>query len=356
MSYERDNIRRMAGYVYGEQPQNAEYIKLNTNENPYPPSPAVRQALAGFDVAALRRYPPATAETLRERIATRFSLHRDQVIVTNGGDEGLRLTITTFVDPGATFGMAEPSYSLYPVLAKVQDCRLVDIPLCRDWTLPANLARQLNAAEAKLTCLVNPHAPSGALTTADEIAALAAALDGVLLIDEAYADFVDPQRNHDLAPLLQTHDNLLLLRTFSKGYSLAGLRVGFLLGAAGLIEPMLTKTRDSFNVSALGQTLATAALADTAHAQQCWQKIRQERQRLTNALRQLGFVVADSQTNFVLAQVPDNASAADIQQRLRERKILVRHFDTPRLANCLRISVGTMEENDVLLAQLRKVA
>ena len=353
MSYQRDNIQRMAGYAYGEQPNDPGVVKLNTNENPYPPSPAVREALANFDAASLRRYPPATAHALRQQIAAHFALRLDQVVVTNGGDEGLRLAMTTFVDPGATFGMAEPSYSLYPVLAAVQDCAVAAIPLQDDWTVPDGFAKQLNDAETKLACLVNPHAPSGALTTADDIAALAAQLNGVLLIDEAYVDFVDPAHDHDLPSLLQAHDNLLLLRTFSKGYSLAGLRVGFLLGAAGLIDPMLTKTRDSFNIDAIAQTLAAAALADDAYAKTCWRKIRQQRQRLTVALRNLGFAVADSQTNFVLAQAPNGTSAADLYRRLRSRKILVRYFDTPRLANCLRITVGTAEENERLLTVLR---
>lgn len=353
MSYERDNIRRMTGYVYGEQPQDARVIKLNTNENPYPPAAAVGKALASFNVACLRRYPPATADPLRDRIAERLSLRREQVVVTNGGDEGLRLAFATFANPGTAVGFAEPSYSLYPVLANVQDCHVAAIPLGDDWTLPAGFASELNDAGAKLVCVVNPHAPSGRLTAASEIAALARELDGVLLVDEAYVDFVDPARKHNLAPLLQSHDNLLLLRTFSKGYSLAGLRIGFLLGVPDLIEPILTKTRDSFNVDAIAQTLAVAALESQHDAQAHWRRIRDERQRLTNALRDIGFAVMESQANFVLAQTPDGAPAAPLHSRLRERNILVRYFDAPRLRDCLRITVGMPEDNDALLAALR---
>ena len=353
MSYERANIRRMAGYAYGEQPDDADVVKLNTNENPYPPSPRVAEALAAFDVEALRRYPPAKADALRQAVARRCGLESEQVVVTNGGDEGLRLAIATFVDPGAAFGMAEPSYSLYRVLADVQDCVVEGVPLGPDWLPPADFAERLNRAGAKLVCLVNPHAPSGRLLEAGRIAQLADDLDGVLLVDEAYVDFVAPERDHDLTKLIVAHDNLLLLRTLSKGYSLAGLRVGFLLGDVGLIAPILGKTRDSFNVNAIAQHLACAAFADLDYARDCWRQVRAERERLTSALRALGFAVPDSEANFVLAEAPGGCDAADLQQRLRERELLVRHFDQhPRLRRCLRITVGRRADDDALLAAL----
>ena len=352
MTFERDNIRRMAGYAYGEQPKEAGVVKLNTNENAYAPSPQVREALAQFDAETLRRYPPATADPLRRMIAERHGLEMAQVVVTNGGDEGLRLAVTTFLDQGAAFGMATPSYSLYPVLAAVQDCPLVEVALEKDWSLPTNFAAQLNAAEARLVCLVNPHAPSGTLIDAEAISTFAGELRGVLLVDEAYVDFVDPALHHDLLPLLRTHDNLLLLRTFSKGYSLAGLRVGYLLGNADLVGPILEKTRDSFNVDAIAQALAAAAFSDQSYAETCWQRTREERQRLAQGLRQLELPVPDSQTNFVLAHAPPEVFARALQRTLRERKVLVRHFDTPRLADCLRITVGAKEDNDTLLSLL----
>ncbi len=352
MSYERANIRRMAGYAYGEQPDDATVVKLNTNENPYPPSPCVMQALAAFDAEALRRYPSAAADDLRHAVARRFGLAADQLVATNGGDEGLRLAITTFVDPGAVIGMAEPSYSLCPVLANVQDCVIAGVPLSEDWSLSANFAAHMNNAGAKLTCLVNPHAPSGRLIDAAYVSRLAGELDGVLLVDEAYVDFVAPECGHDLTRLVAEHDNLLLLRTLSKGYSLAGLRVGLLMGDAGLIAPILHKTRDSFNVSAIAQHVAAAAFADADYARKCWRRIRTERQRLTAGLRTLGFAVPGSQTNFVLAEAPSGVSAATLQAMLRTRKLLVRYFDQPRLERCLRITVGKPEHNHALLAAL----
>ena len=352
MTYERASIARMRGYAYGEQPDDADAVKLNTNENPYPPSPAVARALADFDAASLRRYPPATADTLCRSAAAAFGVAPENVVATNGGDEGLRLALTTFVDPGATFGMASPSYSLYPVLAAVQDCRSTAIPLGDDWMPPSDFAKRLNATDARLTCLVNPHAPSGVLLSTEAVSAIADALDGVLLVDEAYVDFVDPLFGHDLAPLARRHDNVLLLRTLSKGYSLAGLRVGFLIGNPGLIGPIRTKTRDSYNVDAIAQSLSVAALADREHAVRSWSAIRSERERLTDALRGAGCTLPASQANFVLARMPD---AANVFHRLRERGIHVRYFDQPRLADCLRITVGTPRQNTSLLEALAAI-
>lgn len=356
MSYERDRVRRMAGYVYGEQLDDPRMVKLNTNENAYPPSPAVGEALARFDAAQLRRYPSAAADPLRRLVAERFALDGDQVVVTNGGDEALRLALATFVDPGAVLAIAEPSYSLLPVLAGVQSCTMVSAPLRHNWTPPPDFAERMNAAGAKLACIVNPHAPSGILLEANAVAALAEELDGVLLVDEAYVDFVDPERGHDLTPLLAAHDNLLLLRTLSKGYALAGLRVGFLLGDVGLIEPIRTKTRDSYNVDAIAQALAAAAFADIDHARRSWQAVRMERRRLAQALRALGFGVTPSQTNFLLCRAQNPSTAPELFKRLRERSIVVRYFETPRLADCLRITVGRPGENDALLDALREIA
>ena len=355
MTYERANIRRMTGYVYGEQPDDASVIKLNTNENPYPPSPAVAEALAAFDVATLRRYPPATADPLRRRFAARLGVDMDHVVATNGGDEALRLALTTFVDPSATLGLTEPAYSLLPVLAAAHECRVRAMGLSSGWQPPADFAAAMNAAKASLVCIVNPHAPSGVLLPAETVSALAVALNGVLLVDEAYVDFVDPAREHDLAPLLNTHSNLLLLRTLSKGYALAGLRVGFLIGDPALVAPILTKTRDSFNVDAIAQTLALAALTDDGYAQSRWREVRAERQRLAARLRRAGFAVPESEANFLLARVPAGVCAAALQQRLRERAILVRYFNAPRLGNCVRITVGAPAENDALVSALAEV-
>jgi histidinol-phosphate aminotransferase len=355
MAYERPSIQRMQGYTPGKQPRSADTVKLNTNENPYPPSDAVFAALYAITPDALRRYPEPLASEFRAAAAELHGVNADQIVAVNGGDELLRLALTTFVQPGAPIGMLSPSYSLYPVLAAIHDSPVISVAAGQDFSTPSNFAEHMNKAGVNLALLVNPHAPSGHLTTRAAISELLDGLKGVLLVDEAYVDFVDPELEHDLLPLLREHDNLLLLRTMSKGYSLAGLRFGYGMGDASLIEPLLHKTRDSYNVDAIAQRAATASLRDQAHAKQSWQRVRSERERVRAALLELSFIVPDSQSNFLLATVPSNGPPAlALQQKLEARGILVRYFAEPRLNTALRITIGTPEQNDRLLALLRE--
>jgi histidinol-phosphate aminotransferase len=349
MTFERNNIAAMQGYSYGEQPSDEQTLKLNTNESPFPPSPAVQQALSSFDASSLRIYPNATADALRDRLAVGHGVNRSNIVMTHGGDEALRLALTTFVAPGAAFGMAEPSYSLYPVLAQVQDARVVPVKLNSDWQLPVDAAETWNQQGVELTCLVNPHAPSGTLAATAELDTLASQLNGLLLIDEAYADFVDPQAQYQSTALLKKHNNILILRTFSKGYGLAGLRLGYLLGNAELIKPVLEKTRDSYNIDHISQALGAAAYADQEYAQQTWAEVRAARAELAAGLGQLGFTMPDSQTNFLLVTPASSASAKDLYEGLKAKKILVRYFATPGLDNKLRITVGTRQQNQQLI-------
>ena len=355
--FERPNIRNMTGYTWGEQPNDTQTIKLNTNENPYPPSPAVQRALSAVSADALRRYPQPTADPLRALIATHHGLAMDNVVITNGGDEALRLAFSTFVEPGATFGMAQPSYSLYPVLADIQDARSVAVPLAADWSLPADFCDQLNQRGVQMTCLVNPHAPSGTLAGTDTLVDIATQIEGVLLIDEAYVDFIDPQLNYDVASLVKKHDNLLILRTFSKGYSLAGLRLGYLLGHTDLIAPILSKTRDSYNIDLISQQLGEAAFADRAYASETWRSVREARSQLAAQLAQLGLTAPTSQANFLLVSVPPSTAltAEELYLALKSRGILVRYFDSAGLRDKLRISIGTPEENQLLIDQLTEL-
>ena len=233
------------------------------------------------------------------------------------------------------------------MLADIHDAPVAEAELTGEWLPPPDFARRMNAAGARLTALPNPHAPSGCLFDTAFIRDLAAELDGVLLIDEAYADFVDPALGYDAVSLLESTGNLLILRSFSKGYSLAGLRLGYLLGQTGLIEPMLTKTRDSYNVNEFGQRLGLAAFLDRDHAERGWAAVRDARQRLAAELTALGFAAPPSQSNFLLAQAPPESplTARELYLALRERGILVRHFDAPRLRDKLRITVGTDGQN-----------
>ena len=355
MSYERDSITAMQGYTYGEQQTDGAVVKLNTNENPYPPSPLIKTALKNFDTDVLQRYPDPSANNLRKLVASRFDVSAENVVVTNGGDEGLRLAVTTFVKPNGVLGMADPSYSLYPVLANIQDCRIESLRLETDWTLPNRFSERINMSDAQLTCLVNPHAPSGVLCSSDTLREIAGELDGVLLIDEAYADFVDPELGYSSIPLVHEFDNVLVLRTLSKGYSLAGLRLGFLIGNAALIEPMATKTRDSYNIDAITQSLALVAFNDSAHALKNCAKVRAERSRVRHELQRMAFAVPESQANFLLAQVPGPANASTLYRSLRDEEILVRYFDSSPLERCLRITIGKPEENNRLLKAVSRI-
>jgi histidinol-phosphate aminotransferase len=357
MSYERAHIRKMHGYVPGKQPTDPAAIKLNTNENPYPPSPSVMAALGAIAGDALRKYPPPLADPFREVAARLHGVELDQVMAVNGGDELLRLAVSTFVEPGQAIGMLEPSYSLYPVLAELHDSPLVTFPLEADWSVPEGAAQRLFDARVALTFLVSPHAPSGTLVPVDRVRALANTLPGVLLVDEAYVDFVDPALGHDVVALVRELPNVLILRTLSKGYSLAGLRCGYALGARELIAPMLTKTRDSYNLDLVAQRLGAAALSDQAYARESWRKVREERARLREALRSMGLESPASQSNFLLVQVPGGPSqAVSLLRGLEARGLLVRYFgDDPRLEDKLRITVGTPEQNHRLVEALREL-
>ena len=342
----------MAGYTPGEQPENSDVIKLNTNENPFPPGPAVKQALASINTDSLRRYPQPTALQLRLALSTHHKIDKDNIVVTNGGDELLRLAINTYVDPGESIAVAEPTYTLYEVLAQAHGCDFLRFKLQQDWSLPGNLATELNRAGAKICLLPNPHAPSGTLLRANELATLAAEFKGVLLIDEAYVDFVDPALKHDCIPLIRDRDNVLLLRTFSKGYSLAGLRIAYGMAAASLISPMQSKTKDSYNTDYIAQKLAQAALEDQEYAKSSWDFVRQQRALLSSALTSLGFSCVASQSNFILAKVPPHTNAENIYQALKQRGILIRYFRHPGLEDNLRISIGNADENQRLLDAL----
>lgn len=395
LSYERPGLRDAPGYVPGEQPAGG--VKLNTNENPYPPPPAVAEALARFPVERLRRYPPADAAPFRAAAARVHGVDPAEVIAANGGDELLRLAVATYADPGAPVAIAPPTYSLYRVLIRLHGARPVEVPLTGEWGLPDHFAESLNRSGARLAFLPNPHAPSGRLYDREEITAVAEGFEGVLLVDEAYVDFVAPARGYDLVPAIRGLPNLLILRTLSKGYSLAGLRFGYGLGPAPLLEPMLTKTKDSYNVDAIAQALAAAAIESRAWAADNWARVRAERERLRAGLERLGLPSLPSETNFVLASVPPGAAASGaggdrrgpgdspglgneaetratrgpdgdegaggggrgggsganaLYRALKSRGVHVRWFDEPRLRDRLRISVGAPEENDRLLAAL----
>ncbi len=355
--YERAHFNSMKGYVPGTQP-GGDAVKLNTNENPLAPSPKVMRALSDLPGRFLQRYPDPLANDFRRVAAKLHGLEPEQVVATNGGDELLRLAITTFVDPGRPIGIATPSYGLYSILAGIHQAPLSTVALTEAWEFPEETAIRWNEDGAQLALITNPHAPSGALAPLSTLERLAATFRGALLVDEAYVDFVDPKLEYDATTLLGRYRNVLLLRTLSKGYALAGLRLGYGLGDAALIAPILGKTKDSYNVDALAQRLGATALDDIEYSKASWAYVRDKRARLAEALIELGFDVEPSQTNFVLASPHRRTrpqAARDLHIKLEARGIYVRWFDEDRLRDRLRISVGTSEENTALVKVLREL-
>jgi len=350
MSYFRDNVARAAGYTPGFQPKAAEVVKLNTNENPYPPSPRVMEVLAGIRPEQLRRYPDPLGTAFREAAAELNGVTPDNIMCCNGGDDLLSIAVRAFCDERRPLAYPVPTYSLYPVLAKLENCEAIEIPFDKEFNLPASLAR----TGAALTIVCNPNAPTGTVVPAGELASLAAEIKGVLLIDEAYADFAEC----NCVSLTRDFDNVIVLRSLSKGYSLAGLRFGYAIAHKDLIDGLI-KVKDSYNVDAVAIALATAAIKDQAYFRQNVEKIKQERRRLTEQLRTMGFAVADSNSNFVFAKVrAKNLSplpAASVQEQLAQRNIFIRYWNTPGISDKLRISVGTKEQNEKLIEALKEI-
>ncbi|MCS6926985.1 MAG: histidinol-phosphate transaminase [Candidatus Binatia bacterium] len=341
----RAAIRRMQGYVPGEQPQDKRYIKLNSNENPYPPSPRVTAALRRAIGDDLRLYPDPLADRLRDQAAAVYGLTREQILVGNGSDELLTMLMRTFVGAGDRVAYPVPTYSLYDALVAMQEGEAVRIPFPADFSLPPQLAD----TDAKLIFLCHPHAPSGTLPPLSTVETIAQRTRGILVIDEAYIDFA-----HETAlPLLHKYPHVILLRSFSKSFSLAGLRIGLAFAHPSLIQELL-KVKDSYNVNRLSLIAASAALEDYAWMRRNVDKIRATRGRLTQALRELGYFVYDSQANFVLAR-KQGINQQPIYRGLKERGILVRYFSSPELYDCLRITVGTDEQIDQLLASLKQL-
>ena len=345
MSIIRPNIERMSAYQPGEQPQDGGWIKLNTNENPYPPSPKVLEALRAHIGPEVRLYPDPMATLVREAVSKTYGVPVDWVLVGNGSDDLLTIVTRTFVDPGEKIVFPAPTYSLYCTLAEIQDAKYVEIPFPDDFSLPAGLAE----AGGKLTILSNPNSPSATLVPRRQVEELARKVKGVLVVDEAYVDFAE----ENCLDLPKRLENVVVLRTLSKSFNLCGLRVGFAVARPELIGHMV-KVKDSYNVNRLGIYAGAAALDDIAYMRGNAEKIKATRARLSSEMNKMGFRVYPSQANFIMACIAakPGRSAREIYLKLKQRKILVRYFSAPRLKDCLRISVGTDEEIDALLATL----
>lgn len=347
MSYFRPNIDAMSGYQPGEQPDAAaKVIKLNTNENPYPPSPKALEVLRNLEGELLRRYPDPMANAFRQAVGETLGVPPEWILVGNGSDDLLTMLVRACSDRSRSVVYPMPTYVLYQTLAQIQNATIQEVPYPDNYQLPLE---ELVAADGAVTFIASPNSPSGTAIPLAVLDKLAHELSGVLVIDEAYVDFAEGTA----LPLVQKYDNVLVLRTLSKGYSLAGLRLGF-----GIAQPTLlaglVKVKDSYNVDAVACQVGAAAIADQTHTLNNADKIKQSRAQLTQELHQLGFQVWPSQANFLLVQ-PQNIEAAWLYQELKHRGILVRYFQQPRLRDKLRITVGTPEQNLALVTALNEL-
>jgi histidinol-phosphate aminotransferase len=346
--YFRSNINAMSGYIPGEQPGDDGIIKLNTNENPYPPSPKVCAALRKAVNPALRLYPEPLSDSLRTVAARAYGVRPENIIAGNGSDEILSILLRCFVGPRDRVAFPVPTYSLYDTLVEIQDGVRVPISFPPDFSVPDELAAQ-NAA---LTLLCNPNAPSGTLVSLAEIEKLARAVTGILVVDEAYVDFAESEGASSI-PLIRQLPNLAVLRTFSKAFSLAGLRIGLAFASDDLIAGMM-RVKDSYNLNRLSMVAATAALQDLPWMVRNVKRIQRVRKKLVASLKRLGYQVYPSQSNFVLARKQDR-NLKTVYEELKRRKILVRYFDVPGLQDCLRITVGTPKEVQALLHEMTTI-
>lgn len=342
-------VHRLAPYTPGEQPALSAPIKLNTNENPYPPSPRVVEAIKReLDVAgdSLRRYPDPTARALRETLARYHGVDADQIFVGNGSDEVLAHAFNALLRHTAPILFPDITYSFYPTYARLYEVAFDAIPLTEDLRVTIDDYRRPNGG----VLFPNPNAPTGRVLGLEDIERLLAFnRDSAVIVDEAYIDF----GGESAIPLIRRHPQLLVVRTLSKGRSLAGARVGYAVGDVALIEG-LNRVKDSFNsypLDRLAQAAAVAAIEDEAWFRKTRDAVIASRSRLSAALAGLGFKVIPSAANFVFATHPGH-DAATLARSLREREIFVRHFALPRIEQFLRISVGTDQECDALLQAL----
>lgn len=343
------HVAALTAYTPGEQPKARNVVKLNTNENPYPPSPACAKVLKAFDLERLRRYPDPQITALKEAIARLNGCAVENVFVGNGSDEILALSAKAFVEDDERIGSLDPSYSLYKTLAAIRNVPwsgIVPSSAAQPRTPNAQTPKHPNTS---LFLWTNPNAPTGEFAEPKTIAKFAKSFKGVVIVDEAYADFA--RTNCMKLATAKTNRNLLVMRTFSKSYSLAGLRVGYCVGPKDLITA-LDKVKDSYNVDAIAQSVALAALKDQKWMKANVKKVVASRTRFVKALESRGWDVLPSESNFVFARPPAPAKAERIFDALRARNIFVRYFKGPKTGDRIRVTIGTEPQMKTLLKAL----
>jgi len=344
MSYFRPEIQAMAGYKPGEQPQAGKFIKLNTNENPYPPSPAVARAIQEA-ATGLSRYPDPVGNAFRIAAAGMLGVEPDWILCGNGSDDILTVLTRALVGSSELLRLPYPSYILYRTLAQIQGAKYEEVPFAGDWSLTADFAAP--ASGLKLAFLPNPNSPSGTLVSADTIAEIARQLPCPLVVDEAYVDFAET----DCVHLVREHANVMVTRTLSKSYGLAGLRFGYLVAQPQIIAELM-KVKDSYNCDSLSIAAATAAISDQAWLRENVAKVNATRSMMQQQLQECGFQVTPSQANFVWCQRSDQP-VKPLYEKLKANKVLVRHMDYDGWGDGLRISVGDPSQVEACMSLLR---
>ena len=344
MNYFREAINLLEEYIPGEQPEEEGYIKLNTNENPYPPSPLVRERITEvLNQGIISLYPPPLGGKLREKAQEVYGLPLDWIAVGNGSDELLNLLFRLFLDKGDRVAYPFPTYTLYRTLALFQEAEREEIPFPPDFSLPESFF----SCSAKLKVVCNPNSPTGTFIPLPQIEKLLSLSSCPVIVDEAYVDFAPCSA----LSLLREFPNLIILRTLSKSFSLAGLRVGLLFAHPPLVRGVL-KIKDSYNVSILSQAGGSAALEDMEHMRKNVEKIKSTREWFSQEMKQLGFLVYPSQANFVMVK-KERKDLKFLYEELKKRKILVRYF--PQWPDSLRITIGKEEDMSTLLAAVQEI-
>lgn len=345
----RPALSALDPYVPGEQPQDKSYIKLNTNENPYPPAPGVMDAITREAVSQLKLYSDPTIAPLKAAIAQQYGLSSENVFVTNGSDETLGFSFLAYADAEHPVTIPDISYGFYKVFAQLFQVAPTVIPLREDFSLPV----EKFCAVGSMVVFANPNAPTAIALPLLEVEKIVASNpDHVVLVDEAYVDF----GGQSAVSLIDRYPNLLVVRTFSKSRSLAGARIGYAMAQPALIDD-LERVRNSFhpyNINRLSMLAGVEAMKDTAYFEECCQKIIKTRQHTAEALKEMGFTLTESATNFLFA-APNVISGKEYYEKLKDRGVLVRYFGTQRLSPYVRITIGTEEEMAVLLEKTREI-
>lgn len=347
----RSELETLVPYTPGEQPGPGEvFFKLNTNENPYPPSPKIQSVWEEiFKSGNLRKYPSFDSSSLRKSIAKELGVADNSVLVTNGSDEALRLLFFSLLGPNDSVVCPDPTYSYYSVLVEqaMVGASLTKIPLLDDLHFDFS---SIKKTKGKILAFANPNAPTGILEKKSDLLDLVQSFPGIVLSDEAYIDFAKP--GSSLVSHLNEFPNLVVTRTFSKSYSLAGIRVGFLIAEPSLLD-RIQKLKDSYNVGMLEQKIAQVAWEDKDYCQTNLRKILYEREELTKSLRSLGFIIPESDTNFLFCKPTSKSTPKELYEGLKSKGILVRYFGTGISSRYLRITVGSQSENSALLEALK---